>query len=165
MGNRECDNMSTQEGRKVYAPDETDKHEMAGRMYEAVDLQCAIENGHLNSIEEILGRLKLDADRLSEVLKLDTWVSSEDRLCLDLVDTIHRAEKQSTHLWESELSYYYEPKHQQDPDQLLPAPLCHSSDRSWYKYGAGDHGRYKDAQANGTGHSGGHSGPDNRTSE
>lgn len=89
--------MSTQQGRRVYTPDETDKHEMAGRMYEAVDLQRAIENGHLNSVDEILQRLRLNADRLSEVLKLDTWMSSEDRLCLDLVETIQRAEKQSTH--------------------------------------------------------------------
>ena len=88
--------MSTQEGRKIYTPDETEKHEMAGRMYEAVDLQLAIENGHFNSVEEILERLKLNADRLSKVLKLDTWVSSEDRLCLDLVETIQSAEKQST---------------------------------------------------------------------
>ncbi|RCW64021.1 hypothetical protein DET61_11662 [Marinobacter nauticus] len=89
--------MSTQEGRKIYTPDETEKHEMAGRMYEAVDLQLAIENGHFNSVEEILERLKLNADRLSKVLKLDTWVSSDDRLCLDLVETIQSAEKQSTH--------------------------------------------------------------------
>lgn len=89
--------MSTQQGRKVYTPDETEKHEMAGRMYETVDLQLAIENGHLNSVEEILERLKLNADRLSKVLKLDTWVSSEDRLCLDIVETIQRTEKQSTH--------------------------------------------------------------------
>lgn len=89
--------MRTQKGRKTYTPDEAEKHEMAGRMYEAVDLQLAIENGHLNSVEDILARPKLNADRLSKVLKLDTWVSSEDRLCLDLVETIQSAEKQSTH--------------------------------------------------------------------
>jgi hypothetical protein len=54
--------MSTHQARKVYTPDETDRHEMAGRMYEAVDLQLAIEKGHLNSVEDILERLKLDAD-------------------------------------------------------------------------------------------------------
>ena len=89
--------MSTQQGRKVYTPDETDKHEMAGRMYEAADIRLAIENGYLNSVEEILERLKLDEDHLCQVLKLDTWISSEDRLCLDLVETIQRGEKLPTH--------------------------------------------------------------------
>lgn len=87
--------MSNQE-RKVYTPDETDKHEMAGRMYEAMDIQLAIENGHLTSVDEIIARLNRDSNQLSQVLKLDTWVSSEDRLCLDLPETINRAKKQST---------------------------------------------------------------------
>lgn len=82
--------MSNQE-RKVYTPDETERHEMAGRMYEAVDIQLAIENGDLVTVDEILARLKRDSNQLSQVLKLDTWISSEDRLCLDLPETIHRA--------------------------------------------------------------------------
>lgn len=83
--------MSNQE-RKVYTPDETDRHEMAGRMYAAIDIQLAIENGHLTSVDEILAQLKRDSNQLSQVLKIDTWVSSKDRLCLDLTETIHRAE-------------------------------------------------------------------------
>lgn len=74
--------------RKIYTPDETSKHEMAGRMYEAIDIQLAIEQGHLKTVDDILNRLKDQSQLISQVLRADTWVSTEDRVHLDLVETI-----------------------------------------------------------------------------
>jgi hypothetical protein len=74
---------------KSKTPDEADKHEIAGRMYEATDLLMAIENGSLTSIDEIKARLSDSSRKMGEVLKLDTWVYSG--CCLDLNETIARS--------------------------------------------------------------------------
>lgn len=74
---------------KSKKPDETDKHEIAGRMYEATDLLMAIENGSLTSIDEIKARLSDSSRKMGEVLKLDTWVYSD--CYLDLNETIARS--------------------------------------------------------------------------
>lgn len=88
--------MNNQE-QKVRNPDEGDKCEIAGRLYEAIDIQRAIEIGQLTSVPEILSRLKQDENLLGQILNLDSWVFSEDGFFIDLEKTIHRAETHISH--------------------------------------------------------------------
>lgn len=85
--------MSTTTRRKVYTPHLNDKLEMRGRMYESLDILQAIDCGEITSIDDVLKRLNQSSSLLCKVLKLDTWVSTEDRIMLDMVETVKHAEQ------------------------------------------------------------------------
>ncbi|MGK3116037.1 hypothetical protein [Candidatus Pantoea formicae] len=68
------------------APSETDKHEIAGRMYEASDIARAIEDGQVKTIEEVLTLVKTSAVNLGKVLDCDEWVYSD--CCLNINESI-----------------------------------------------------------------------------
>ncbi|EGU3395827.1 hypothetical protein H3J60_004555 [Salmonella enterica] len=68
------------------APSESDKHEIAGRMYQALDIARAIEDGQVKSIEEVLTLVKTSAVNLSKVLDCDKWVYSD--CCLNINESI-----------------------------------------------------------------------------
>lgn len=70
-------------------PNENDKHEMAGRMYEALDIQRAIESGQLNAIEDVLQAVKRSAASLDSLLKAEAWVVNESGCC-DIPASIRR---------------------------------------------------------------------------
>lgn len=72
---------------KQIKPDETDLAEMAGRMYEAVDLQMAIERGDLTSIDEVKRFVKESAGNLQKLLKQQAWVV-DDKCCVDIAESI-----------------------------------------------------------------------------
>ncbi|HFS7477191.1 TPA: hypothetical protein ACH1PF_004854 [Enterobacter cloacae] len=61
-------------------PSETEKHEIAGRMYEALDIARAIECGQVKTIDEILALVNTSAIKLGKVLECDKWVYSDCRL-------------------------------------------------------------------------------------
>ncbi|EMT0530668.1 hypothetical protein WMB34_004311 [Enterobacter kobei] len=64
-------------------PSETEKHEMAGRMYEALDIARAIESGQVKTIDEILSLVQTSAINLGRVLECDTWIYSDCRLDIE----------------------------------------------------------------------------------
>jgi hypothetical protein len=72
---------------KTATPDENHKHEIAGRMYEVVDIQRAIEDGNLETINDVLKHVKQSAEGLSRVLKCSQWVY-DDNCCLDVKATL-----------------------------------------------------------------------------
>lgn len=67
-------------------PSETEKYEMAGRMYEAYDIVHAIESGQFQTLDELLLFVKTSATNLSKVLECDKWVYSG--CCLDIMASI-----------------------------------------------------------------------------
>lgn len=73
-------------------PDENDKHEIAGRMYEAVDLQIAIENGNLKTVADVLKTVKQASEGLSKVLNCSKWVYN-DNCCLDIQATLNQEQR------------------------------------------------------------------------
>ncbi|RMT24572.1 hypothetical protein ALP52_200051 [Pseudomonas amygdali pv. mori] len=72
---------------KLKTPEADDKSEMAGRMYEACDLQIAIENGHLQTVEEILAWVKETSTGLQALMELPVWVVTENA-CIDIKASI-----------------------------------------------------------------------------
>lgn len=64
-------------------PDNEDKREMAGRMYEALDIARAIESGQLNTLNEVLTALNQSADSLNKLLKCEIWIVG-DNSCVDI---------------------------------------------------------------------------------
>ncbi|HAT4519819.1 TPA: hypothetical protein I9281_004812 [Serratia marcescens] len=63
-------------------PSETEKQEIAGRMYEALDIARAIECGQVTTLDEILALVKSSAINLGKALECDKWVYSN--CCLDI---------------------------------------------------------------------------------
>lgn len=61
-------------------PSETEKHEMAGRMYEALDIARAIESGQVKTIDEVLSLVQTSAINLGRVLECNTWIYTDCRL-------------------------------------------------------------------------------------
>lgn len=61
-------------------PSEIEKHEMAGRMYEALDIARAIESGQVKTIDEVLSLVQTSAINLGRVLECNTWIYSDCRL-------------------------------------------------------------------------------------
>lgn len=67
-------------------PSEADKCEIAGRMYEALDIARAIESGQVKTLDEILSLVNDSANNLGKVLECDKWVYSN--CCLDIKASI-----------------------------------------------------------------------------
>lgn len=76
--------------KKLRVPDGNDKHEFAGRMYEALDIQLAIESGQLKTLDDVLQAVKDSAASISQLLKAETWVVS-DTCCVDIPASINQA--------------------------------------------------------------------------
>lgn len=74
---------------RVKTPDDDDKREMAGRMYEICDLQRAIEGGQFKSLEEVLSYAVEQVKELQAVLELPQWIMT-DNCCLDVKATIEQ---------------------------------------------------------------------------
>jgi len=72
---------------KLKTPEADDKSEMAGRMYEACDLQMAIEGGHLQTVEDVLAWAKEAATGLQALMELPVWVIT-DNACVDIKASI-----------------------------------------------------------------------------
>ncbi|HGW4499620.1 hypothetical protein ACQKD8_18210 [Pseudomonas sp. NPDC077405] len=72
---------------KVRKPEPDDKREMAGRMYEACDLQMAIEGGHLKTVDDVLVWAKESASGLQALMELPVWVIN-DNACVDIKASI-----------------------------------------------------------------------------
>lgn len=85
---------------RLMNPDASDKHEIAGRMYEACDLEMAIEGGHLQSVEDILAWAKDKASSLQKLMKFPVWVMDESS-CIDLKASIAHNEINTKKLPES----------------------------------------------------------------
>ena len=71
----------------VRKPEADDKSEMAGRMYEACDLQIAIEGGDLKTIDDVLAWAKESASGLQALIELPVWVTN-DNACVDIKASI-----------------------------------------------------------------------------
>lgn len=71
---------------KLRKPEPDDLSEMAGRMYEACDLQRAIEGGKLKTVDEILVWVKKSSANLQALMKLPTWVINN--CCVDIPASI-----------------------------------------------------------------------------
>ncbi|CAD0264249.1 conserved hypothetical protein [Pseudomonas veronii] len=80
---------------KLKTPEADDKSEIAGRIYEACDLQMAIEGGHLKTVEEVLAWAKETVTGLQALMELPVWVITENA-CVDIKASI--AHNQSTEL-------------------------------------------------------------------
>ncbi|EPD1261293.1 hypothetical protein ACR6BF_004238 [Enterobacter hormaechei] len=61
-------------------PSETEKHEMVGRMYEALDIARAIESGQVKTIDEVLSLVQTSAINIGKVLECNTWIYSDCHL-------------------------------------------------------------------------------------
>lgn len=85
---------------RLMNPDTSDKHEIAGRMYEACDLEMAIEGGHLQSVEHILAWAKDTASGLQKLMQLPVWVMDESS-CVDVKASIAHNEMATQKLPES----------------------------------------------------------------
>lgn len=72
---------------KLKTPEADDKSEMAGRMYEACDLQMAIEGGHLKTIDDVLAWSKEAVSGLQALMELPAWVIN-DNSCVDIKASI-----------------------------------------------------------------------------
>lgn len=81
---------------KLRKPEADDKSEIAGRIYEAFDLQIAIENGHLKTIDDVLAWTKEAASGLQALMELPVWVIN-DNACVDINASIdHNATSAAT---------------------------------------------------------------------
>lgn len=65
---------------KMKSPAADDKAELAGRIYQAFDLQKAIESGQLKTIEDVLAWSRESATALQAVINLPVWVFNEGAL-------------------------------------------------------------------------------------
>ncbi len=72
---------------KITTPSTMDKHEIAGRMYETVDLIRAIEEGSVESVADILTLMNESAETLSQLLKCEKWILNENS-CVDVQASI-----------------------------------------------------------------------------
>jgi hypothetical protein len=72
---------------RVRKPEADDKSEIAGRMYEACDLQMAIEGEDLKTIDDVLGWAKDSASGLQALMELPVWVIN-DNACVDIEASI-----------------------------------------------------------------------------
>lgn len=72
---------------KLIVPDSEDQLEMAGRMYEAIDVARAIESGQINTLDEVLKNLNKSADSLGRLLKCKQWIIGDNN-CVDILASI-----------------------------------------------------------------------------
>lgn len=77
---------------KLKTPEADDKSEMAGRMYEACDLQMAIEGGHLKTIDDVLAWSKEAVSGLQALMELPAWVIN-DNACVDIKASIEHNQR------------------------------------------------------------------------
>ncbi|HAT2580525.1 TPA: hypothetical protein I8273_004420 [Aeromonas hydrophila] len=75
---------------KLKTPGADDKCEIAGRIYESCDLQIAIENGYLKTMDDVLAWAKKEQAGLSELMKLPVWVIN-DEACVDINASINHS--------------------------------------------------------------------------
>jgi hypothetical protein len=75
---------------KLKTPEADDKSEIAGRMYEACDLQMAIEGGHLKTIDDVLAWAKEAASGLQALMELPVWVIN-DNACVEIKASIEHS--------------------------------------------------------------------------
>lgn len=79
---------------RIITPDEDDRREMAGRLYETIDLLKAIEAGQLRTIEDVVTWAKEASTGLLSLMELSQWVMNE-RCCVDIAASIQRAYESS----------------------------------------------------------------------
>ncbi|MDF9399183.1 hypothetical protein [Vibrio sp. 1180_3] len=75
-----------------YQEDALSKLDIAGRMYEQVDLAQLIENDEFQSLSELNEYLKTQSTKLNSILKLpyEEWVMTEN-CCLDIDSTLAKS--------------------------------------------------------------------------
>lgn len=61
-------------------PDRHDKCEIAGRVYQSIDLSVAIENGRLTTLDEVLEWSKKNQAELNVLMELPVWVITDEAL-------------------------------------------------------------------------------------
>lgn len=66
---------------RLMIPDSNDKSEIAGRYYEACDLQLAIEGGELKTIDDVRAWVQ-ERSGLDALMELPVWVMTEN-CCID----------------------------------------------------------------------------------
>lgn len=59
---------------KIVVPSDECKQEFAGRVYELIDLQLAIEGGRLKTIDDVLKWSKETASSMNKMMELKEWV-------------------------------------------------------------------------------------------
>jgi hypothetical protein len=72
---------------KLKKPEADDKMEIAGRMYEACNLQNAIESGHLKTIDDVLAWASEESSGLNALIKLPVLLIN-DNSCVDIKASI-----------------------------------------------------------------------------
>lgn len=76
---------------RLNVPDDSDRAELVGRMYESIDLETAIRDGRFTSMDELADHLKDQSELMSRALQCRTWVMNPDQpACLDLKRTVAR---------------------------------------------------------------------------
>ncbi|WP_162622735.1 hypothetical protein [Salinisphaera orenii] len=76
---------------RLNVPDEWDRAELTGRMYEAIDLETAIRDGRFASLNELADCLADQSKLMNPALRCHIWVMHADKPgCLDLNRTIAR---------------------------------------------------------------------------
>ena len=77
---------------RLNVPDESDRAELAGRMYESIDLETAIRDGRFASMDELADHLKDQSELMRQVLRCRMWVMNPDQPAfLDLKRTVARS--------------------------------------------------------------------------
>lgn len=71
----------------IQAPTAEDKSELCGRIYEAVDIVSAIEQGYVKTMDDLLVMLKQRSENFSKVMECGKWVH-DDNSCLDCSATL-----------------------------------------------------------------------------
>ena len=79
---------------RIITPDEDDRREMAGRLYETIDLLKAIEAGRLQTLEQVVVWAQEASQGLLALMELSQWVMNE-RCCVDIAASIQRAYESS----------------------------------------------------------------------
>lgn len=80
---------------RIITPDEDDRCEMAGRLYETINLLKAIEAGQLQTLEQVVAWAKEASSGLLGLMELSQWVMN-DRCCVDIPASIQRARESRT---------------------------------------------------------------------
>jgi len=69
---------------RMFMPDNEAKNEMAGRMYNAIDVLRGIESGKFKSVEDIKQSLTESSSNLSALIKCDVWKMDDANVCVDI---------------------------------------------------------------------------------
>ena len=76
---------------RLNMPDEWDRAELTGRMYEAIDLETVIRDGRFASLGELADCLTDQSELMNQALRCRTWIMHADKPgCPDLHRTIAR---------------------------------------------------------------------------